>query len=48
MTTGSATIMARFDESAWSNDDGRKFNTNTKVQGMMTYELHVSIRPRKY
>ena len=48
MTTGSATIMARCDESVWSNDDGRKFITNTKVQGMMTYELHVSIKPRKY
>ncbi len=46
--TGSEIIIARCDESVWSNDDGRKFNTNTKVQGMMTYELHVSIKPRKY
>jgi hypothetical protein len=48
MTTGSATVMARCDESAWSNDDGRKFNKTTKVQGMMTYELHVSIKLPKY
>jgi hypothetical protein len=40
--------MARWDESVWSNDDVRKFNTNTKVQGMMTYELQVSIKLRKY
>ena len=41
-------IIARSDELAWANDEGRLFTTKVNVHGIKRYALHVSIMPRKY
>ena len=46
--TGSMTIIVRSEDSAWANDKGRRFGTNTNVHGIRTYALTVLIRPRRY
>jgi hypothetical protein len=42
------TIIARSEESAWTNDEVRTFRTNTNVHGISMYELQVSKKPRMY